>query len=204
VTAPSDDRLMRYFDGEADEAEARDIELWLESSERGRLVVSSFERVGDAVRAIGTDRGASFDVADAVMARAFEGAASAGAVVPLQRPSRRRRWASVAPALGLFFAAAAVIALYFRPKAHPAEVDTAPSVVAVASERSLPAAPEASEQVAALRGAESGAAIESVDFGAVAGTIFMVPNDSGEGEPETPVVWLMDEPADNEGRMAPL
>jgi negative regulator of sigma E activity len=212
VNAPSDERLMLYFDGEVDDAEAREISAWLESSERARLVVSSFERVGAAVRAIGDDRGAGgVDIADAVMAhieradvKTPDGAPIIGAMAPSRARPAGRRWAAMAPAIGLAMAAAAVVALYLRPRLPSSPVGTAPSVVAAASEQLFPALPAASEEAAGTVDFAAGAAIESVDFGAVAGTIFMVPSGSSSDESETPVVWLMDDPTPNEGRMAPL
>ena len=57
MTAPSDEKLMRYFDGEVDAAEAREIEAWLAGSAERRSMLVGFERVGDAVRAIGGGRG---------------------------------------------------------------------------------------------------------------------------------------------------
>jgi anti-sigma factor RsiW len=205
VNAPNDERLMRYFDGEMDEAEAREIEAWLEGSERGRLVVKSFERVGSAVRAIGEDAGGD-GIADAVMAR-LEQERAAGYAAPVNVASRaarpaRRRLGAVAPAVGLTLAAAAAIVLFLRART-PSDVRAPHEVVAAASERPFPAAPTASEGALASADLASGAAIESIDFGAFAGTIFMVPSDPAD-ESETPVVWLMDDPTPDEGRMAPL
>ncbi len=209
MTVPSDERLMRYFDGESDEAEAREIEAWLERSERARLVISSFGRVGDVVRSVGDDVGASgVDIADRVMARLGRTDVALQEVPPARGgPAARsaaRRWTARVPAIGLAMAAAAVLALYFRPKAAQRQVPSEPSALAVLSARESEVSPTASEQAVVVAGTESGAAIESVDFGAVAGTIFMVPNGASSDESDTPVVWLMDEPAPNEGRMAPL
>jgi hypothetical protein len=47
---------------------------------------------------------------------------------------------------------------------------------------------------------DTGASIESVDFGAQNGTIFMV----ASGPQVTPVVWLIDENAQSGGKMKPL
>jgi hypothetical protein len=73
--------------------------------------------------------------------------------------------------------------------AQPPSMSAAPERVALAE-----ATPDAAELDAA-------AAIESVDFGSSAGSIFLA---EGEGEETTPVVWLVDEPHPDPSRMEPL
>jgi len=210
-----EERLMRYLDGEVDAAERREIEAWLAESKDARALCASLDVVNHAVRAIGEDLGRGGDgIADAVMSRIDADAP----IVDLEaRPvaSRTRgmgrRFLGLAPALGLGLAAAAAVVVYFRPVPPPG-----PSARGSASSvnRAGPApvpATEASEQqpVPALgsEAREAGASIESVDFGARAGTIFMVSagSDSEDADTvETPVVWLMDEVGPTKGRMAPL
>lgn len=210
-----EERLMRYLDGEVDAAERGEIEAWLAESKDARELLEGIALVGQAVRAIGDDVGAGGDgIADAVMA----GIGGGGRVVDIGPAAERsrsrglgRRFLNLAPALGLGLAAAAAVVVYFRPvpTPGPAARSSAPTVT-----RALPApvpATETSEQqpVPALGYAagEGGASIESVDFGARAGTIFMVSTgaDSDDSETEdTPVVWLMDEVGSTKGRMAPL
>jgi anti-sigma factor RsiW len=209
VKAPSDERLMRYFDRELDGAEAGEVEEWLTESAEARSLLLRLEQVGDTVRSIGDDMGAGADdIADAVMARleASEGGAptAARASASVAKAERRaaRRWLAAVPALGLGLAAAAVIAIYFRPHAPPLVGRAGPAVTVSPAEPVVPD-PAASELAPASDPA-AGASIESVDFGAVAGTIFMVPGGPSSDETDTPVVWLMDEPAPDEGRMAPL
>jgi hypothetical protein len=209
VKAPNDERLMRYFDRELDGPEAGEVEEWLTDSAESRAVLLSLERVGDAVRSIGDDMGAGADgIADAVMARLeqSEGGATRMARSPAGGANARSRaasrWLARMPALGLGLAAAAAIAIYFRPHAPPPVGHVGPAVVGSLPE---PFAPDlAPSEAESTSDPTAGASIESVDFGAVAGTIFMVPGGPSSDETQTPVVWLMDEPAPDEGRMAPL
>ena len=205
---PNDERLMRYFDRELEGAEADEIEQWLAESEEARTLLLHLERVGDTVREIGADMGAgSAGIADAVMARLAE--AESSAPKPLQSPARgggaetraARRWFAAVPAVGLAFAAAAAIVFYFRPHPRPLVNGVVPAVT-VSSAGSIAPEPAASEPPPSV--AADAASIESLDYGAVAGTIFMVPGDPSSEETQTPVVWLKDEPAPDEGRMAPL
>jgi hypothetical protein len=104
--------------------------------------------------------------------------------------------------VGLGLAAAAAIVFFFRPHPRPLATGAVPAVTVSSAGAYVPE-PAASEPPPSAAG--DGASIESVDFGAVAGTIFMVSGDpSSDDETQTPVVWLMDEPAPDEGRMAPL
>lgn len=203
MNAPSEERLMRYFDGELDADEAREVEAFLESSPEAKLSLLAWDRVGDAVRAIGEDAGApGVDIADAVMSRIGQPSKVAGASAARARASRR--WMAAVPAIGLSIAAAAAIALYLRPPVTSPSAVGMPSVAREASEAPTAGVETSPSAFAAAAETGSGAAIESVDFGAIAGTIFMVPNGQSPEESETPVVWLMDDADSDEGRMAPL
>ena len=187
-----DERLMRYFDGELDAAEAREVEPWLEGSEDGKLLLLAWGRVGDAVRAIGDDAGAAgATIADAVMARI--GLSPKPVAVFATRPRGARRWMAAAPAIGLSLAAAAAVAFYLRPAPPPSGVQERVPV-ARAPDTVSNAAETASALAVAVAEPETGASIESVDFGAIGGTIFMVSSGQSSDDSETPVVWLMDEP----------
>jgi anti-sigma factor RsiW len=203
VSAPSDERLMRYFDGELEADEAREVEAWLEHSPDGKLMLVGWGRVGDAVRAIGDDVGtAGADIADAVMAR-IDDAPRPSVVRRLKRGTRR--WMAAVPAIGLSIATAAAVAIYLRHPAPPAGAPGAASVARGAPEQAVsPAVESASAVAVAATETENGASIESVDFGTIGGSIFMVPSGQSSDESETPVVWLMDDVAPDEGRMAPL
>ncbi|HVW24694.1 MAG TPA: hypothetical protein VHC69_04960 [Polyangiaceae bacterium] len=200
MSAPSDERLMRYFDGELDAGDAREVELWLESSPEARLKLLAWDRVGDAVRAIADASTAGSDIADSVMARIAPPARPALAGANARAP---RRWIAAVPAIGLALAAAAAVVLYFRSPATPS-VGAAASVVRTTPGQGATAFEAAASPMVAVADTESGAAIESVDFGASAGSIFMVPSGQNADDAQTPVVWLMDDAPPDEGRMAPL
>ena len=108
------------------------------------------------------------------------------------------------PAVGLAVAAAAAIALYLRPAPPPSRAAASAERPPTSTEHVLPVSPAASEVLAENTESEPGASIESVDFGAAGGSIFMVPNGQSSEDSETPVVWLLDDAAPDEGRMAPL
>ena len=208
---PNDERLMRYFDRELDDAEAGEVEEWLAGSAEARALLARLERVGETVRSIGDDLGAGADgIADAVMGQldaqgeppAIARSPAAGARAASAQSRAARRWLARIPALGLGLAAAAALAIYFRPHPPPPIGHVGPAVAGSLPEPFAPD-PVASE-VEPSSDPGAGASIESVDFGAVAGTIFMVPGGPSADETQTPVVWLMDEPAPDEGRMAPL
>lgn len=197
MTPQMEEQLMQYLDGELDGPAAREVERLLAQSAEARALLSDFEEVGSSVRAIGLDRARALgDVTEAVMARVSEdmgpasGAPMASRVIPMAR-----YWA---PAAALAMAAAAAGALYFRPVRAPVP---APARVLP----TLAVAPTIASSVVAADEStpgeeEPGAEIESVDFGAHNGTIFMV----ATGPQVTPVVWLMDENAPGGVRMKPL
>jgi hypothetical protein len=79
--------------------------------------------------------------------------------------------------------------------------ESAPVVVPVAARAVIPprVAP-AVRDVEEPGDPDVGASIESVDFGASKGTIFLV----SSGSAETPVVWLMDDGVPTSDRIKPL
>lgn len=196
MTPTRQEQLMQYLDGELEEAEAKEMERLLAESAEARALFSDLEEVGSTVRAIGMDRAhAVGDLTDAIMSRVSKEAGPGGGagdvksrVVPMAR-----YWA---PAAALAMAAAAAWAVYLRPVRT--SVPVLPSTVLP----TLAVAPTLTPPVAATEEAEEepGAEIESVDFGARNGTIFMV----ATGPQVTPVVWLMDENATGGSRMKPL
>ena len=107
---PNDERLMRYFDRELDDAEAGEVEEWLAGSAEARALLARLERVGDTVRSIGDDLGAGADgIADAVMGQldaqgeppAIARSPAAGARAASAQSRAARRWLARIPALGL-------------------------------------------------------------------------------------------------------
>lgn len=197
MTPDSAERLMQFLDGELGEAESREIEALLAESAEARAFISDLEEVGSNVRSIGLDRALPLsDLTEPIMSRiARDGApaesprGSPGSVVRMAR-----YWA---PAAALAMAAAAAWLVYLRPvqvppRASSRATSTAEAPVAAPSMVGVTEPAESDE--------ETGAEIESVDFGAHNGTIFMV----ASGPQLTPVVWLMDENAPGSGRMKPL
>lgn len=185
------ERLMRYMDGETDAEEAEFVERWLTESAEARALLQDLESIGGGVRAIAQDRGSRADsIADSVMARVLnEGPVSRTRVraTPIESGKKDRRIVGAIPAIGLALAAAAAVVVYLRP--HPGSesaVRGRPSA-ALAPEPFSPTSSVPAEL--AVAEPESGASIESVDFGAQNGTIFIV----ASGPNSTPVVWLMDD-----------
>jgi len=188
---PEHERLMRYYDGELDADEAAELEAELDNDPEAREVLSGLEQLSDFVRREADAREAP-DLADAIMARV--------AREPRQDRTRAEpppgAWRVIAPAAAAVLALAASVALvneFSRPSEEPVRVLHQPPLVVAPPEES--AAP-----VPTLVAEREAVAIETVDFGAREGTIFLMQ----EGEGSTPVVWLMDEPTPPGDRMEPL
>ncbi|HEY4158956.1 MAG TPA: hypothetical protein VGM29_12695 [Polyangiaceae bacterium] len=167
-------RLMRYYDGELPEVAARLVEheLMAESELRGEL--QSYEAIGECVRQWAEQRSRGHDdLVDDVM-RAIAGRPYSKRV-PRRRSSHVLAWVSLS--LGL----AAGAALLMRTLT----IQPAPASLVVPS---------------AEHGAARSVAIESVDFGARGGTVFMVSTTSSD----TPVVWTDDDDSDDDQRNEPL
>lgn len=185
------ERLMRYMDGEVDAEEAELVERWLAESAEARALLRDLESIGGGIRAIAEERGARVDsIADSVMARVLnEGPISRTRVraASVQSVKKDRRVAAALPAVGLALAAAAAVMVYLRPHTSSESAVSGRPSAALASE---PFSPMSAVPVElAVADPESGASIESVDFGAQNGTIFIV----ASGPESTPVVWLMDD-----------
>jgi negative regulator of sigma E activity len=182
---------MRYMDGEADAEEVELVERWLTESAEARALLRDLESIGGGVRAIAEERGARVDsIADSVMARVLnEGPVSRTRIraAPAQSAKKDRRIVAALPAIGLALAAAAAVVVYLRPPTSSESAVSGKPSAALAPE---PFSPMSSVPVElAVADPESGASIESVDFGAQNGTIFIVTS----GPESTPVVWLMDD-----------
>jgi hypothetical protein len=208
--------LMRYFDEELSPAEAAQVEEELLASPEGARLLADFETLGELVQESALERSQpADDLADGVMARIElerrpdeRGERAAGPapapVYPLPSaaepvlPDFRKRFVR----LSLVMAAAAGVGLALsRSPGRPPHADLgqgAPPSASVVFQ----AAPTALASVGGpgQREVASAAAIEAVDFGSHAGSIFLVL----EGDETTPVVWLVDEPASSLGRMEPL
>jgi anti-sigma factor RsiW len=188
--------LMRYYDGELSDEEAAEVEAALENDPDARRVFEGLEQLSAFVRKHEEEQ-ALPDLTDAIMGRIAreERKESAPPAEVVRGP-----WSTILPAAAAVLALAAGVALVNELSNKPAT--TTPVVQQPSSE--LPVAPVPSEEPAeeqVLADSQHPAvAIETVDFGAREGTIFVMQ----EGEGSTPVVWLMDEPAPAGGRMEPL
>jgi negative regulator of sigma E activity len=208
VSDLSHETLMRYFDGELPEAEARDVEATLASDAEACRVLEGLEQIGAVVRGVALDRAeAPGDLADRILERieveqAEPAPAPGGSPAVVVRPAR---WQRVVPAIAGALAVAASIALVVELTRE--QTPSAPSGQAVrapASGLGTPAAPAnptlEPETPVAEADVTPAVSIETVDFGGHQGTIFMLQ----EGAASTPVVWLVDEPSPRGTRMEPL
>jgi anti-sigma factor RsiW len=181
---------MRYLDGEASEEESREVERWLEESQEARALARDIEAVGAAVRAIADEKGAAGDsIADAVMKR-LELPSAPQSLEEHRTRKGAKKPSMLFPAVGFSLAAAAAVVLFLRSPSG----DTRGPVAGTPGDPSASSESESAE-IAVIADDATGAAIESVDFGAQNGTIFMVPS----GLQVTPVVWLVDDGEASEG-----
>ncbi len=201
-------RLMQLYDGELTVEEASSFRAQLREAgldAEADEVAAGLDQVGDVVRALteseGRDRAGLTDgIADDVL-REIE--AERRATDPRQSGSASSGWGWAAGASGVLALAAGVL-LFLWSSTGPTDgvggggwaVGQGP-----AGNEEPQAVASARPQLAAGGEADPGVAIEMVDFGAQNGTIFMV--SSGE-EAATPVVWLVDEGPDIEGRVEQL
>jgi anti-sigma factor RsiW len=194
----AEDRLMRYFDGELEAEEAAEVERLIAESADARALLADFERVGSVVRAIADQHGARGDgIADRVMAELNRPPPGVRSVPAGNGQGPRGRLIPFAPAIGLGLAAAAAVALLVRP--HPPHGNARGSVSAVVSVL-VPSPSVVPSEEAEVVEPDTGASIETVDFGAQNGSIFMV----ASGPQVTPVVWLVDESDESGDKMEPL
>jgi len=199
----SDEELSRYYDGELSPADAERVERLLRDDPEAERALEGLEQLGDVMRAWADRRGAAQDdFVNDVMARiARDGEQPESRVVPLHAssPARRLRRAAVVITGALSLAAAAAVALRVAQAPPPVPGPALP--VAQAPSLAQPPANASSATVAeAQLDADPAAAIESVDFGAHAGSIFVIAGTEGD----VPVVWMLDDAADARGRMQPL
>lgn len=185
------ERLMRYVDGELEPEEAVRVEQWLSESREARALLRDLTSIGDEVRAVAEGRSPGAEaIVDCVMAQvAAESPVSRTRVRAARAGGIRkgRRIVAAIPAIGLALAAAAAVVVYMRPQPSSVSmVREGPSAALLPEPFSTTSS--GSAEVAAVE-PESGASIESVDFGAQNGTIFIV----ASGPQSTPVVWLMDD-----------
>lgn len=189
MTRPSDELLMRYYDGELPPGEAAEVERALAEHPEALAIVDGLAQLGDVVRALGDGRAGSADaIADDVMARLD--ATPPLAAVP--RAATASRW--TLPAVGVTLAAAAAAALWLSREPLPE-----PLVAQAPTAQPAPLAPPAPPPEPVFAPEEDtlpAVAIEAVDFGTHNGAIFMV----SAGQDATPVVWLTDDAESGDGK----
>ena len=200
-------KLMLLWDGELPEEEAEVLELRVARDAGARAALDDFELIGELVRETAQKQAscAAADLSGDVMVRL-----AAEATPPrARRRQSSARWRRVVPSFGGALALAAALLLVVHGSRHaspaphrvastPREVQASPAPAA-----DLPSVPALASDDAGPVGddnAAPGVSIETVDFGAHDGTIFMV----SAGEGATPVVWLSDQPAQNRARMKRL
>jgi negative regulator of sigma E activity len=218
--------LMMYFDGELPEAEAREVERRLAHEPDAVRLLEGLAELAQIVVSVAAQPPVSqYEIADRVMATiqneplpapehvARPALVAIGGELAQRRPSARpaletrTKWRRYATALGAgaALAAAAALTLQVAQRGAPPSDKSA-----LQAKRAVPEAPFAGPaRTAPLASAllpdeqsdvGPAVAIETVDFGSNEGTIFMVP----AGDDTTPVVWLVDEPSRNMGRMERL
>jgi len=191
--------LMRIVDGEVDPGDAGEADALLREPV-ARAHVDELRQIGELVRAVEASRAPFPDIADDVLVRLSAERAALRSVTPSpagRAPSEvrklplrggRRLVAGVAGVAGVAAAVALAAAVTFVVQRERAPASS-PTPVAQAPVRDVP---EPGPVAVAASAGDAPVTLESVDFGAVQGAIFLV---SG-GPTETLVVWTFDEPDD--------
>jgi hypothetical protein len=200
MKGPTPLELMAFYDGELDEARAREVRSWLAANGEGAALVDNFRTLGRQVRRAAPSPAPPPDLTDRIFAAldaepaappavpqvapaeklapvlTLRPAAEPAAAPPRALPAARRalRWAPLSAA-GMVLAAAASLLLWFSPGGG-----------------SLSGGPGASGKPTAPRVA--GIDVNAVDFGAHMGSIYFVANDSQA----TPVLWIDDDDDDDD------
>lgn len=186
-----DELLQRYHDGELEPEQCERVRALVARDPSARARLERLALVGSLVRELARDSEHALpaDFTDRIMARighSPQPQASAAPVTPLRRS---RLTAVGAAAAALAFAAAAALWLRAAPP-HPLALHS-PSTIG-----GPVASPPAEAALASAAFDAPPVAIESVDFGATRGAIFLV----SAGVTDTMVVWTLDEPPDGLGR----
>ena len=208
--------VMQYHDGELSPAEAHALEWRLAADPELRGVLAGLEQIGAVLVAVADARATpADDIADSVMRRVGAEAsgvrprvtvlAGGAGAIPAAEPAslelrvRRRPWAAAAGLAATSLVAAAACVAFFglteREAERPVLALSARPSDWTPQRRAGPVtsvftAPTRVDMVPAI-------AIESVDFGARNGAIFMVRGETVD----TPVVWLVDDHAETGDRM---
>ena len=171
------DLIDRLYDRDLDQEQARRAEEQLASDPRAAARLERTKLIGSLVRELEAERQLPSDFTDRVMAA-------------VERPSRplSRLYPLVAAAAGSALALAAAVVLWIGSRATPPVPSSLASATGVPS---LVPPNEPGDALASDVSAEPpSVSIESVDFGATQGAIFLV----SAGLTDTMVVWTLDEP----------
>jgi negative regulator of sigma E activity len=173
--------IDRLYDADLDEAQAKRARERLAVDPRAAAHFERLQLIGSLVREVEAERELPPDFTDRVMAR-----------IEPAGPSRRasKLYPLVAAAAGSALALAAAVALWVRapaPPGVPSSLATALGVPAL----SAPALPDGDALSLEVSAEPPSVSIESVDFGATQGAIFLV----SAGVTDTMVVWTLDEEA---------
>lgn len=207
---PDELELMAYYDGELSPERTRAVERWLEAEEAAfedtyAQLADGFDLVGRVVRDDGGRAAAMApSVADAVMARiaaerpeavqtpltvvtpvtpVAAGVDAWQRVSATQPRNKRRTVRQLVAAVGVLAAAAActLVVLAGQPDAPIGEEPPVPAMLVATAPAPTVPDPDA-----------AGVAVDTVDFGAKVGTIFL---QRGDAASATTVVWIKDDEA---------
>jgi hypothetical protein len=177
----ADELVDRFYDGDTNEEQTRAAQALIAAEPRSRARLERLALLGSLVREVESERKLPSDFTDRVMAGVL-------AERPL-KARKARRLPAPALAVASALALAAAIGLWLRESGTPAVPSAALTANTVAQGSPSAAVRDAFE--ADLLAEAPSVSIESVDFGATQGAIFLV----SAGVTDTMVVWTLDEPA---------
>jgi hypothetical protein len=178
-----DDLIYRLYDKDVDDEQARHVRALLAKDPRSAARFARLGLLGELVREVEAGRDLPADFTDRVMDRV-----AASGVVPRARAGRRVFAGAMA---GSALALAAAALLWVSNQAPSDAPSLAPRKSEVMASASPNPSVEPAEPVLLAAVDAPPVAIESVDFGATQGAIFLV----SAGATDTMVVWTMDEPS---------
>jgi hypothetical protein len=173
-----DELVDRFYDGDTDEEQTRAAQALIAAEPRARARLERLALLGALVREVESERKLPSDFTDRVMS----------GVLAERSPKAQKPRRLPAPALALAsaLALAAAIGLWLRGPGTPVPSATTGTTLA----QSSPSAAVRDAFEADLLAEAPSVSIESVDFGATQGAIFLV----SAGVTDTMVVWTLDEP----------
>ena len=176
----ADELVDRFYDGDTDEEQTRAAQALIAAEPRSRARLERLALLGSLVREVESERKIPSDLTDRVMRGVLAERS------PNARKSRRLPAAALAVASAL--ALAAGIGLWLR---EPGTAVPSAALTGTTVTRGSPSAAVRDAFEAELLAEAPSVSIESVDFGATQGAIFLV----SAGVTDTMVVWTLDEPA---------